>query len=546
MSTTVRSVDDGDVWVGKAGGVSSASAVVAQKRCENSFRSLVPDVYALLNLDKARPVRYAVSPLTGQNTAGLPQVGGQDLSSAVSRARRAQKRWARTTARQRSRWLLRLHDLVWKNSRELLDIIQWETGKSRYHAFDEVQDCAINCRYYARVLPRVLADEKRRGALPLLTQTRVMYSPKGLVGVISPWNYPLSMGITDALAAIAAGNAVVAKPDSSTPLSMMAAKSLMIKAGLDPDVFTIVPGRGEDIGTPLINSVDYMMFTGSTRTGRLIGSQCGEKLIGMSAELGGKNPMIVLHDANVDAAVSGAIRAAFANAGQLCVSVERIYVHDSIYQAFKGKFLRRVQRMRVDASLDWDVDMGVLISPQHLDAVDAQVKDAVAKGAVLLTGASSLPEVSPTAYAPTILEGVKPNMTIFDHETFGPVASLYPFHTDAQAVAAANNTSYGLNASVWGVPRHARLVARKIRAGTVNVNEGYASAWGSIDAPMGGCKDSGIGRRHGIEGIRKYMEAKTIASQSRIMPIAPVCGLSQKQYASVLRVALQVMRWLHW
>lgn len=522
-----------------------AKSLEIQKRCEQSFKHFVKDIYATVNLPTDRPLRAVISPLTSMEAFGMPQASLADLDQGIARAKAAQRRWAKTPASERAKWLLRLHDLLWKNTDELLDIIQWESGKSRYHAFDELQDVAINCRYYARILPRVVRDERRRGAFPLLTKTTVMYEPKGVVGIITPWNYPLSMGITDALAALAAGNAVVTKPDSNTPLAVAAAKTLMVRAGLDPDLFTIVPGRGSEIGTPLIQQVNYMMFTGSTKTGRSIAQRAGENLIGVSAELGGKNPMIVLEDANVDAAVSGFIRAAYSNTGQLCVSIERLYVHDSLYEEFKHKLVERMGKMRVEASLDWEADMGVLISPQQLQTVEEQVQDALDKGAYPLFGAKPLPDVAPTAYAPTVLEGVKEGMTLYDHETFGPVVSLYRFHTDAQAIALANDSSYGLNSSVWGKPAHAFAVARHIETGTVNVNEGFTASWGSVDAPMGGWKDSGVGRRHGIEGIRKYMESRTIAVQSRAVPIAPIMGLSKEQYAKVLAMSLKTLRWLH-
>lgn len=521
-----------------------ASASAIHRRCEESFHHFVKDIYETVNLPGDRPLRHVKSPLTSLEATGVPQATLEDLEDAVARAKAAQKRWAKTPASVRSQWLLRLHDLLWKNAAEMMDIIQWESGKSRYHAFDEIQDVALNSRYYARTLSHVLRDERRRGAFPVLTQTTVMYAPKGLVGVIAPWNYPLAMGISDAIAAIAAGNAVVTKPDSNTPLTVIAAKALMVRAGLDPDLFTIVPGRGSVIGTPLIASVNYMMFTGSTQTGRSIAAQAGENLIGVSAELGGKNPMIVLADANVDAAVKGLIRGAFSNGGQLCVSIERLYVHDSIYEEFKQKLVATVEAMRIEASLDWDVDMGVMVSDDQLHTVETQVNDALDKGAFPLVGARRLPEVAPTAYAPTILEGVKEGMEVFNHETFGPVVSLYRFHTDEQAIALANDTNYGLNSSIWGNPSHAFAVARQIETGTVNINEGFTAAWGSMDAPMGGWKESGIGRRHGIEGIRKYMEAKTIAVQNRAVPIAPILGLSKQQYAGVLTFALKALRWL--
>lgn len=521
-----------------------AKAQQLHDRCASSFQSLVPDVERVVGLPEGRPLRHVRSPFTGIDAAGVPQATLEDLDQAVARARVAGKRWAKTPAVTRSRLLLKLHDVLWKHQDEILDVIQWETGKSRFQAFDEVQDVALNCRYYARTLPYVLRDERRRGAFPVFTQTHVTYSPKGVVGVIAPWNYPLAMGISDAIAAIAAGNAVVTKPDSNTPLTVIAAKALMLEAGLDPDLFVLVPGRGAELGTPLIQRVDYMMFTGSTNTGRQIAQQAGENLIGVSAELGGKNPMIVLEDANVDAAVKGLIRAAFSNTGQLCVSIEQLYVHDSIYEEYKAKLVDRINSMRIETSFDWEADLGVLVSEHQRETIDAQVQDALDNGAVALTGGHPLPEIGYTAYAPTILEGVTESMELFDHETFGPVVSLYRFHTDEQAIFQANHKHYGLNASVWGKPSHAVAVARKIEAGTVNVNEGFTAAWGSLDAPMGGWKQSGLGRRHGIEGIRKYMESRTIAVQSRALPLAPILGLSQEQYATVLKYALQALRWI--
>lgn len=522
-----------------------AQARQLHQRCEASFRSLVPNLERVVGLPEGRPLRAVRSPFTGIDAFGVPQATLADLDQAIVRARNAGRRWGKAPVATRAQFLYRLHDLLWQHMDEILDVIQWETGKSRYHAYDEIQDIALNCRYYARTLSHAVRDERRRGAFPGVTRTFVMYEPKGVVGVIAPWNYPLSMGITDAIAALAAGNAIVTKPDSNTPLSVVVGKALMVEAGLDPDLFILVPGRGSELGTPLIKQVDYMMFTGSTATGRIIAKQSGENLIGVSAELGGKNPMIVLEDARVDDAVAGLVRSAYANTGQLCVSIERLYVQDSIYDEFKAKLIKRINDMKIAVSFDWEADMGVLVSDHQLETIDTQVQDALSKGAVALAGGHALPEISYTAYAPTLLEGVEEGMTLYDHETFGPVVSLYRFHTDEQAIALANDTNYGLNASVWGKPAHAVAVARRIEAGTVNVNEGFTAAWGSTDAPMGGWKDSGLGRRHGIEGIHKYMESRTIAVQNRAVPIAPVMGLSQEQYVKVLKFALKAMRRLH-
>ncbi|SQC02426.1 Putative succinate-semialdehyde dehydrogenase [NADP(+)] 2 [Mobiluncus curtisii] len=224
-----------------------AQARQMQQRCEASFRHVVSDLERAVGLPEGRPLRTVKSPFTGMDTLGVPQATLADLDQAIVRARAAGRRWGNAPAATRARFLYKLHDLLWEYSDEILDVIQWETGKSRYHAYDEIQDIALNCRYYARILSRAVREERRRGAFPGVTRTFVMYEPKGVVGVIAPWNYPLSMGITDAIAALAAGNAIVTKPDSNTPLSVVIGKVLMMKAGLDPDLFILVPGRGSEL-----------------------------------------------------------------------------------------------------------------------------------------------------------------------------------------------------------------------------------------------------------------------------------------------------------
>jgi succinate-semialdehyde dehydrogenase/glutarate-semialdehyde dehydrogenase len=352
------------------------------------------------------------------------------------------------------------------------------------------------------------------------------------------------MAITDALPALVAGNGVVLKPDQQTPFTALWGLELLQKAGLPLDLFQIVTGKGSELGTPLIDQTEFIAFTGSTKTGRIVARQAAERLIGCSLELGGKNPMIVLADAHLESAVEGAIRGCFANAGQLCISIERLYVHQSIYDRFVKRLVARVSRMSLDASLDFEADMGSLVSRAQLEKVETQVLDAVARGAKVLTGGRHRPDIGPYFYEPTVLEGVSEEMEICGEETFGPVVAVSSFDTVEEAIDRANDSRYGLNASIWTSDTEAgREVAGQIQAGTVNVNEAYAATWASVDAPMGGFKESGLGRRHGAEGILKYTEAQTISVQ-RGLPIASPPGVGEKDFSELMSGALRLLRWI--
>jgi succinate-semialdehyde dehydrogenase/glutarate-semialdehyde dehydrogenase len=482
------------------------------------------------------------APATGAKIVDLPQSSTDDLDTAFQRARDAQKEWAARPLAERTAVFSRLHDLILRQQAEILDIIQTETGKARSHAFEEVADVAINSRYYARTAASLLAAKNRSGALPLLTSTREVRHPKGVVVVISPWNYPLALSASDALPALIAGNAVISRPDNQTALTTLWAHELAEHAGLPKHVWQVVLGRGKNIGADLIARADFVDYTGSTATGRTIAEQAAARLIGCSLELGGKNPMLVLDDAHVGKAAEGAIRACFSSAGQLCESMERIYVHDAVYDDFVTQFVARVEDMRLGADLAFDSDMGSLTFPRQLDSVSEHVEDAKQKGATVLAGGRARPDLGPYFYEPTVLTDVTPEMKVYGEETFGPVVSIYRVHSDDEAVDRANDTAYGLNASIWTRDRaRGQRVAQRLRAGAVNINEGYAAAWGSVDAPSGGMGDSGLGRRHGAEGILKYTDVQTIAAQ-RLLPIAPLPGMSDETWAKTLTVALWAMR----
>jgi succinate-semialdehyde dehydrogenase/glutarate-semialdehyde dehydrogenase len=425
---------------------------------------------------------------------------------------------------------------------EGLDLLGLEAGKVRVHAIDEILDTAQNARHYARSARRHLKPKRRRGALPVLTQTWEYHHPRGLAGFIAPWNYPLVIGIADALPALVAGNAVLIKPDQQTPLSVLWAVELLEEAGLPEGVAQVVTGSGSELGKTIIDNVDVVMFTGSTAVGRQVAVQAAERLIDSSMELGGKNAMIVLEDADLERTADGAVRASFANSGQLCISMERLYVHDSIYDRLVPMIAERIRSLRLGATLDWEPQVGSLISAKQLDTVTSHIEDAVAKGARVLAGGRPRPDIGPYFHEPTLLENVSPEMTVCANETFGPLLSAYRFSDPDEAVRRANDSPYGLNFSVWSRnTRAARKLGTRLHAGTVNVNDGFAAAWGSTDAPMGGFKDSGTGRRHGAHGITKYTESQTIAVQ-RVRGIEVPAGQHAEKIARGLLGALKVMR----
>ena len=500
------------------------------------LRELVPSAG-----DELGEIRVEI-PFTGETLGTTPRCTAATVQMAVRRSARAQEDWVLRSFSERGKVFLRYHDLILERQDEILDLVQLETGKARRHAFEEILDVAMVCRYYALNAERHLGVKRRKGALPGLTSTKEYHHPRGIVGVIAPWNYPLSMAITDAIPALMAGNGVVLKPDQQTPFTALWAVRLLQEAGLPYDLFQVVTGKGSELGTPLIEQVDFITFTGSTRTGRIIARQAAEQLIGCSLELGGKNAMVILADANFDAAVDGALRGSFPNAGQLCISTERLYVQRDLYDRFITRFAARAEEITMGANLDYDVDLGSLASQQQLDTVTEHVQDALAKGVRLLAGGRARPDLGPFFYEPTVLEGVTDEMVVCAEETFGPVVSVYPFDEVDEVIEKVNANRYGLNASIWtGDTARGEEMATRIQAGTVNINEAYAAAWGSMDAPMGGFKDSGLGRRHGVEGILKYTESQTVAVQ-KLLPIAAPDGVEEESYSRFMSSALWLLK----
>ncbi|WP_409491837.1 succinic semialdehyde dehydrogenase [Amycolatopsis sp. cmx-11-12] len=482
------------------------------------------------------------APFTGQPIATLPQATDADVRAVFDQAREAQHAWAQRPVEDRQRILIRLHDLVLKRQEEALDLVQIEAGKARMDAFDEVSATALVAAYYGKHSAKFLSPRRAAGLIPVLTKVGEIRHPKGVVGIISPWNYPLALTAMDVLPALAAGNAVVQKPDNQTALSALWLQEIAEEAGLPAGVWQIVLGRGSRIGDALVEESDYLCFTGSTPTGKGLAAKVAERLTSYSLELGGKNPMIVLPDADIAKTATGAVTACFSSAGQLCVSVERIYVHESIREEFTRAFVAKTAAVRLGGALDYQAQMGSLTSEDQLATVSAHVEDARSKGAKVLTGGKARPDLGPLFYEPTVLTDVTEDVKLFAEETFGPVVSIYGYTDVTEAIERANDTRFGLNASVWS--RNGRAgweVAARLKAGTVNVNEGFAATFGTVGLPMGGMKDSGVGRRNGAEGLLKYTEAQAIALQ-RGMPLRPGRGIPPKLWARALSASLKVLR----
>ncbi|WP_426936940.1 succinic semialdehyde dehydrogenase [Brevibacterium sp. LE-L] len=481
-----------------------------------------------------------VEPFTGEVVDRFARNTAADVEAAYTTARIAASAWAAQSVEHRSKVLTRLHASLRRHEDLLLDIVQFETGKARIHAYDEVLDTFNVLRHYGVMAARYLRPERRRGAIPGLTRTEVTRTPLGVIGFITPWNYPLTLGATDLFAALTAGNAVVHKPDSTTTLTAIFMRRLAIAAGLPPEVWQLVPGTVDAVGPALLSGADGLSFTGSTAAGRSIASEAGRRLLPTALELGGKNPLVVLSDADLPKAVEGAVRGSFSSAGQLCISIERIYVHKDLYPAFCAHFAEAARAVTLSADFEYGPGMGSLAGPKQFERVSAHVEQARSVGAAVIAGGHAVPERGPYFYAPTVLTDVPPEADLHREETFGPVVAVYPVSSDAEAVTAANDSEYGLSAALYS-RSHGREYARQLQAGMINVNEVYPASWGSVDAPAGGVRASGLGHRHGAEGIHQFMHTHTIAEQ-RLHPIAPAGPVDQRTFAKAMTGALTAMR----
>lgn len=466
----------------------------------------------------------SLNPATGEVLRTFESAGTGEVLGAIDRARTAQRAWAETGVLKRISVLREFQGLLLRKKLEISEGITREAGKPVAEALTtEVLVVLDAAQFLIDNAYRLLRDEPvpHANLAMKLKRGRLLREPYGVIGIVSPWNYPFSIPATEALAALIAGNAVILKPSEFTSLVALDLARLLHAAGVPPDVFQVVVGDGAT-GAALIGSrsetggIDKLVFTGSVATGKRIAVLAAERLLPVLLELGGKDPMLVLDDADVDIASSAAVWGAFVNAGQTCLSVERCYVHGSLYEPFLKACVEKTRKLRVGDGMDRGTDVGPMIHERQLHVVESHVEDAVANGARIMAGGSRIPELGPNFYQPTVLADVTHEMRIMREETFGPVLPVMAFDSDEQAVGLANDSEFGLAASIFtrDNARGERL-ARRIHAGTVMVND-VVSCFGISEAPHGGVKASGLGRAHGRFGLEEMVRLKYVDSD--LMP----------------------------
>jgi acyl-CoA reductase-like NAD-dependent aldehyde dehydrogenase len=444
------------------------------------------------------------NPVTGAEVGRVPNSPPEQVRAAVDRARAIQPYWQERGAWGRARFLRLWGEELWHSRDALIHIIRQETGKNETSALLEVIVLDIVIDYYAARAPQFLRPQRRRTLFPLAQYARVYFEPYGVAGFITPWNYPYLNSLMDAVAALAAGNTAVIKPSEITPLTVLRAVEIAQRVGIPRDVLQVVTGDGST-GAALVDEVDFISVTGSTTTGRQVARRAAERLIPYSLELGGKDALIILDDVDVDVAALAVIQGSLENSGQVCIGTERVYVLDAIYDRFIERLTHHAQRLVLGAGDGMGVHVGSMTNEREVLRCEAQIADALAKGARLMSGGQRRPDLGPLFLEPAILVDVDHSMAIMQDETFGPLVPVMRVSSAEEAVRLANDSRYGLSSAIFASDlKRAGRLAQRLVAGDTSINR-TQFVIGTPSLPMGGRKESGIGRRGGLEGLMRFV-----------------------------------------
>ncbi|MBV9886936.1 MAG: aldehyde dehydrogenase family protein [Acidobacteria bacterium] len=455
----------------------------------------------------------SINPATGETISWVDATPLDQVASIVARARTAQKSWALRPIADRCDLLKKLREQMFIMRDALADAVVRESGKSRAEAlFSDIFVSLDTAAYLAANAEQILATEPvpHHNIAAKAKTGELRHEPLGVIGIISSWNYPLAIPLGQIIPAVVAGNAVVCKTSDFTPQCGTLIEKLFIDSGFPKDLVTIVQG-GAEVGRALIDATpDKILFTGSVETGRRVAEACAACLIPTVLELGGKDAMVVLADANLEIAASGAVWGSFTNCGQVCLSVERIFVEQSVAEKFAALCVEKTKKLRLGHGSDPTTDVGPLIRPQHVQRMASLIEDATARGAKVLTGGNPRPDLGPNFFEPTVIIDVDSTSRLFQEETFGPILAIQRVANADEAIARANDSRFALAASVWTANTAlAKKIAAQLRAGSVMIND-TISYYAIAEAPHGGCGLSGWGRAHGKTGLLEMVQTKYI------------------------------------